>query len=146
MSVSLENPNLYMLEKKKQRENQRSNWWECINSRIIMFFLVLLCFSSPAFAKKIEIIQAQRLEFRNVTTPDGKIEEYVTITGKPAIVRIEKDELEANRIEFNKTNQPVICFSLIYIAALVNSLFTVLQIPKGFSFFNSSGKRRLLQF
>ena len=104
MSVSLENPNLYMLEK-QQRENQRSNWWECINSRIIMFFLVLLCFSSPAFAKKIEIIQAQRLEFRNVTTPDGKIEEYVTITGNPAIVRIEKDELEANRIEFNKTKR-----------------------------------------
>ena len=74
-------------------------------SRFIMFLLALLCFSSPALAKKIEIIQAQRLEFRNVTTPDGKIEEYVTITGNPAIVRIEKDELEANRIEFNKTKR-----------------------------------------
>jgi hypothetical protein len=74
-------------------------------SSFIVFLLALLCFSSPAFAKKIEIIQAQRLEFRNVTTPDGKIEEYVTITGNPAIVRIEKDELEANRIEFNKTKR-----------------------------------------
>ncbi len=74
-------------------------------SRFILFFLALLCFSSPAFAKKIEILQADRLELRNVTTPDGKIEEYVIITGRPAIVRIDKDELEANRIEFNKTRR-----------------------------------------
>jgi hypothetical protein len=74
-------------------------------SRIIMFLLAIICFSSPAFAKKIEILQAERLELRNVTTPDGKIEEYVIITGKPAIVRIDKDELEANRIEFNKTRR-----------------------------------------
>ncbi len=74
-------------------------------SSFIVFLLTILCFSSPAFAKKIEIIQAERLELRNITLPDGKIEEYVTITGKPAIVRIEKDELEANRIEFNKTKR-----------------------------------------
>jgi hypothetical protein len=74
-------------------------------SRFIVFFLALLCFSTPAFAKKIEIVQAERLELRNVTTPDGKVEEYVIITGKPAIVRIDKDELEANRIEFNKTRR-----------------------------------------
>ncbi len=72
---------------------------------VIGFLLVLVCLSSPAFAKKIEILQAERLELRNVTTPDGKVEEYVIITGKPAIVRIEKDELEANRIEFNKTRR-----------------------------------------
>ncbi len=70
-----------------------------------MFILALICFSSPAFAKKIEILQADRLELRNVTTPDGKVEEYVIITGRPAIVRIDKDELEANRIEFNKTRR-----------------------------------------
>jgi hypothetical protein len=70
-----------------------------------LLLLALICFSSPAFAKKIEILQADRLELRNVTTPDGKVEEYVIITGKPAIVRIDKDELEANRIEFNKTRR-----------------------------------------
>jgi hypothetical protein len=30
--------------------------------------------------------------------------------------------------------------------AFVNSLFTVLYIPNGFSFFNSSGRNSLLQF
>jgi hypothetical protein len=74
-------------------------------SRFLVFFLALICFSTQAFAKKIEILQAERLELRNVTTPDGKVEEYVIITGKPAIVRIDKDELEANRIEFNKTRR-----------------------------------------
>jgi hypothetical protein len=74
-------------------------------SRFILFLLALICFSSPALAKKIEILQAERLELRNVTTPEGKVEEYVIITGKPAIVRIDKDELEANRIEFNKTRR-----------------------------------------
>ncbi len=72
---------------------------------MIVFILAIICFSSPAFAKKIEILQAERLELRNVTTPDGKVEEYVIITGRPAIVRIDKDELEANRIEFNKTRR-----------------------------------------
>jgi hypothetical protein len=123
MKLSKQTPNINMLEKPKTRENNGTNnvahesfvvricrgaarcALPLLPKYVIGFLLVMLCLSSPVFAKKIEILQAERLELRNVTTPDGKVEEYVIITGKPAIVRIDKDELEANRIEFNKTRR-----------------------------------------
>jgi hypothetical protein len=67
--------------------------------------IVFALLTSFAEAKTITIVTADRLEFRNVTTPSGEKEEYITITGAPAIVRIDDDELEATRIEYNKTKR-----------------------------------------
>jgi hypothetical protein len=71
-----------------------------------LFALIVFAFlASVAEAKTITIVTADRLEFRNVTTPSGEKEEYITIQGSPAIVRIDDDELEASRIEYNKTKR-----------------------------------------
>jgi hypothetical protein len=77
-------------------------------TRPLQTLIALVIFSflaSFAEAKTITIVTADRLEFRNVTTPAGEKEEYITIQGSPAIVRIDDDELEANRIEYNKTKR-----------------------------------------
>ncbi len=78
------------------------------STRVVQTLLALILFAlltSVAEAKTITIVTADRLEFRNVTTPSGEKEEYITITGAPAIVRIDDDELEATRIEYNKTKR-----------------------------------------
>jgi hypothetical protein len=60
---------------------------------------------SGAMARTIKIVQASRLEFRNVTLPDGKIEEYIIITGSPAVLLIDEDEVSGDRLEYNKTQR-----------------------------------------
>jgi hypothetical protein len=72
---------------------------------IALCVLAGLFMGSLADAKTITIVTADRLEFRNVTTPTGEKEEYIVITGRPAIVSIDDDELEAQRIEYNKTRR-----------------------------------------
>jgi hypothetical protein len=61
---------------------------------------------SIAEAKTIKILEADRLELRNVTPPGGgENQELVVITGHPAIIQVDDDELEAERIEYNKTKR-----------------------------------------
>ena len=61
---------------------------------------------SIAEAKTIKILEADRLELRNVTPPGGgETQELVVITGRPAIIQVDDDELEADRIEYNKTKR-----------------------------------------
>ncbi len=72
------------------------------------FFLVLLifCLATTAQARKITIIQATKVELRpSVTTPSGTSEEYIVIVGDPAIIKIDDDEITADRIEYNKTTR-----------------------------------------
>jgi hypothetical protein len=75
----------------------------------LKFFLVLLgffCFVSFAEARKITIIQASKVELRpSVTTPSGTTEEYIVIVGDPAIIKVDDDEITADRIEYNKTTR-----------------------------------------
>jgi hypothetical protein len=61
---------------------------------------------SIAEAKTIKILEADRLELRNVIPPGGgETQELVIITGTPAIIQVDDDELEADRIEYNKTKR-----------------------------------------
>jgi hypothetical protein len=61
---------------------------------------------SIAEAKTIKILEANRLELRNVVPPGGgETQELVIITGTPAIIQVDDDELEAERIEYNKTKR-----------------------------------------
>jgi hypothetical protein len=61
---------------------------------------------SIAEAKTIKILEADRLELRNVVPPGGgEAQELVIITGAPAIIQVDDDELEADRIEYNKTKR-----------------------------------------
>jgi hypothetical protein len=61
---------------------------------------------SIAEAKTIKILEADRLELRNVIPPGGgETQELVIITGAPAIIQVDDDELEADRIEYNKTKR-----------------------------------------
>ncbi len=61
---------------------------------------------SIAEAKTIKILEADRLELRNVIPPGGgEAQELVIITGTPAIIQVDDDELEADRIEYNKTKR-----------------------------------------
>ena len=61
---------------------------------------------SIAEAKTIKILEADRLELRNVVPPGGgETQELVIITGAPAIIQVDDDELEADRIEYNKTKR-----------------------------------------
>jgi hypothetical protein len=61
---------------------------------------------SIAEAKTIKILEADRLELRNVVPPGGgESQELVIITGTPAIIQVDDDELEADRIEYNKTKR-----------------------------------------
>jgi hypothetical protein len=63
-------------------------------------------FGSISEAKTIKILEADRLELRNVTPPGGgETQELVVITGKPAIIQVDDDELEADRIEYNKSKR-----------------------------------------
>ena len=72
-------------------------------------FLVVLCvllLASFAEARKIVIIQATRVELRpSVETPDGRVEEYIVIIGNPAIIKVDTDEIIADRIEYNKSTR-----------------------------------------
>lgn len=59
-----------------------------------------------AGGRTITILAADRLELRNVTPPGGgAAEEYVIITGERVLVRVDDDELEGTRIEYNKTRR-----------------------------------------
>ncbi len=71
----------------------------------VFVLATIFLFMGLAQARTIEIIQADRLEFRNTDSPEGVKEEYIVITGHPAIVRVDDDEIEANRIEYNKTKR-----------------------------------------
>ena len=75
--------------------------------RIHAFVLAALIalFGSNALARTVKIVQASRLELRNVTLPDGSIEEYIIITGRPAVVLIDADEVSGERLEYNKTRR-----------------------------------------
>ncbi len=73
--------------------------------RILSILICFLLFASFAEARKITIVQAKRLELRNVTNPDGQIEEYIVITGSPAVVKVDEDEITADRLEYNKTSR-----------------------------------------
>jgi hypothetical protein len=69
---------------------------------------LLLFFFSASFAeaRKITIVQATRVELRpSVETPDGKTEEYIVIVGNPAIIKVDEDEITADRIEYNKSTR-----------------------------------------
>jgi hypothetical protein len=56
-------------------------------------------------ARTVKIVQASRLELRNVTTTEGTVEEYIIITGSPAVVLVDEDEVEGARLEYNKTRR-----------------------------------------
>ncbi len=74
--------------------------------RLFGYFLILLCFFSFAEARKITIIQATKVELRpSVATPDGRTEEYIVIIGSPAIIKVDEDEITADRIEYNKSTR-----------------------------------------
>ena len=83
--------------------NAHSNFARACRACLTLLFAMLGF--SVAQAKTITIVTADRLEFRNVTTPAGEKQEYILISGSPAIVRIDDDELEASRIEYNKTKR-----------------------------------------
>ena len=71
----------------------------------LLLLVVLALFGSTALASTVKIVQASRLELRNVTLPDGSIEEYIIITGNPAVVQIDADEVSGERLEYNKTRR-----------------------------------------
>lgn len=74
--------------------------------RFLGVLLLLCCWASVAQARKIVIIQATKVELRpSVDTPDGRIEEYIVIVGNPAIIKVDEDEITADRIEYNKSTR-----------------------------------------
>jgi hypothetical protein len=80
------------------------------NARVIALSVALSLgaagMGSIAEAKTIKILEADRLELRNVIPPGGgESQELVIITGTPAIIQVDDDELEADRIEYNKTKR-----------------------------------------
>jgi hypothetical protein len=80
------------------------------NARVIALSVALSLgaagLGSIAEAKTIKILEADRLELRNVVPPGGgEAQELVIITGNPAIIQVDDDELEADRIEYNKTKR-----------------------------------------
>jgi hypothetical protein len=80
------------------------------NARVIALSVALSLgaagIGSIAEAKTIKILEADRLELRNVIPPGGgESQELVVITGHPAIIQVDDDELEADRIEYNKTKR-----------------------------------------
>ena len=72
---------------------------------VLLLVVLIALFGSTAFARTVKIVQASRLELRNVTLPDGAIEEYIIITGAPAVVLIDADEVSGERLEYNKTRR-----------------------------------------
>lgn len=64
--------------------------------------MVGLAFSEVSFARTIEILAADHLELRNVTAPGGGEQQLIIITGQRVWLRIDKDELEATRVEYNR--------------------------------------------
>ena len=72
---------------------------------LLLLVMLIALFGSTAFARTVKIVQASRLELRNVTLPDGAIEEYIIITGAPAVVLIDADEVSGERLEYNKTRR-----------------------------------------
>ncbi len=74
--------------------------------RWVGIFVFLLLLVSVAEARKITIIQATRVELRpSLATPDGRTEEYIVIVGNPAVIKVDEDEITADRIEYNKTTR-----------------------------------------
>jgi hypothetical protein len=78
---------------------------EWLRRGVLCLCVFLGFFASSAMARTIKIVQASRLELRNVPTPNGEIEEYIIITGNPAVVLVDEDEVEAQRLEYNKTRR-----------------------------------------
>ncbi|MFN3266318.1 MAG: hypothetical protein ACK41E_05695, partial [Deinococcales bacterium] len=73
--------------------------------RVLLVLLGIWLFA-VAEARKITIVQASRVELRqSVPTPDGQNQEYLVIIGKPAIIKVDEDEITAERIEYNKTTR-----------------------------------------
>lgn len=74
-------------------------------TRVLLALFGIWLFAS-AEARKITIVQATRVELRqSVPTPDGQNQEYLVIVGKPAIIKVDEDEITAERIEYNKTTR-----------------------------------------
>lgn len=71
----------------------------------LLLVMLIALFGSTALARTVKIVQASKLELRNVTLPDGAIEEYIIITGAPAVVLIDQDEVSGERLEYNKTRR-----------------------------------------
>ena len=71
----------------------------------LLLVALIALFGSNALARTVKIVQASKLELRNVTLPDGSIEEYIIITGNPAVVLIDADEVSGERLEYNKTRR-----------------------------------------
>jgi hypothetical protein len=75
---------------------------------LALFLALLLCFGL-AEARTIEIISGDRLEFRNVTPPGGgPVQEYIIISGRTVVLKIDNDELVCQRVEFNKTERKLV--------------------------------------
>ena len=65
----------------------------------LLLVMLIALFGSTALARTVKIVQASKLELRNVTLPDGAIEEYIIITGAPAVVLIDQDEVSGERLK-----------------------------------------------
>ncbi|HEX2863626.1 MAG TPA: hypothetical protein VHN99_03590 [Deinococcales bacterium] len=64
--------------------------------------LVTALLASTGFARTIEIVTADHLELRNVTAPGGETQQLIIITGAHVFLKIDQDELEATRVEYNR--------------------------------------------
>ncbi len=72
---------------------------------LLVLVMLLALLGSTALARTVKIVQASKVELRNVTLPDGVIEEYIIITGAPAVVLIDEDEVSGDRLEYNKSRR-----------------------------------------
>ena len=74
--------------------------------RLILFFLFIVSLvGSFAFAIEIRLLEADTLELRPITLPDGSEGELTVISGSPVRLRIDEDEITAEYIEFDRQSR-----------------------------------------
>ena len=71
----------------------------------LAFCLLFLTLVPLAFAVQIRVLDADRLEFRPITLPDGSEGELTVISGSPVRMRIDEDEITAEYIEFDRESR-----------------------------------------
>ena len=72
--------------------------------RTTLLTLLLLCFG-VSHAVEVEILDADKLEVRPITLPEGTQTELTIITGSPVRLKVDGDTIVAEYVEFDKSSR-----------------------------------------
>ncbi len=74
---------------------------------LALFFAALFIALNPAIAAQIEVLDAEQLEYRPITLPDGSESLLIIISGQPAKVKFDDNLITAEYLEFDRDNRLV---------------------------------------